>query len=62
MDRIDPVHFMFMVWGATQHYADFATQVHRALGKDVLDDSDFNTAEQTLCHIVLKGVGLQPAG
>ncbi|MHA7879395.1 MAG: TetR family transcriptional regulator C-terminal domain-containing protein [Saccharospirillum sp.] len=60
MDRIDPVHFMFMVWGATQHYADFATQVHWALGKEVLDDSDFKTAEETLCHIVLKGVGLQP--
>lgn len=59
MDSIDPIHFMFMVWGATQHYADFATQVHWALGKETLDDSDFKAAEDTLCHIVLKGVGLK---
>lgn len=58
MDAINPVHFMFMVWGATQHYADFATQVHWALGKQALDDSDFQAAEETLCHIILKGVGL----
>lgn len=58
MDAIDPVHFMFMVWGATQHYADFATQVHWALGKEELEDADFKVAEETLCHIILKGVGL----
>lgn len=61
IDAIDPVHFMFMVWGATQHYADFATQVHWALGKERLEDTDFKAAEETLCHIILKGVGLAPA-
>ena len=61
IDAIDPVHFMFMVWGATQHYADFATQVHWALGKEQLEDTDFKAAEETLCHIILKGIGLAPA-
>lgn len=32
---VDPVHFLFMIWATTQHYADFDVQVHA-----VLDSAD----------------------
>lgn len=58
MDPVDPVHLLFLIWGGTQHYADFATQVQWALDKPELGDEDFTRAEETLCHIILKGIGL----
>lgn len=58
MDAVDPLHLMFLIWGATQHYADFATQVQWALDADQLSEDDFAVAEETVTHVVLKGVGL----
>ncbi|GGX63715.1 TetR/AcrR family transcriptional regulator [Saccharospirillum salsuginis] len=58
MDPVDPVHLLFLIWGGTQHYADFGTQVQWALDKPELGDEDFKKAEDTLCHIILKGIGL----
>lgn len=59
MDKVDPVHLLFLIWGATQHYADFGVQVRAAMGKDKLTDEDFETIASTMTHIVLKGCGLQ---
>lgn len=58
MDAVDPLHLLFLIWGGTQHYADFATQVEWALDKTELEQDDFDAAEETLCHVILKGVGL----
>lgn len=58
MDPVDPVHLLFLIWGGTQHYADFATQVQWALDKPELAEGDFSRAEDTLCHVILKGIGL----
>jgi hypothetical protein len=35
MDPVDPVHLIFLLWGSTQHYADFATQICRVTGRKV---------------------------
>jgi len=59
MDPIDPLHLMFMIWSSTQHYADFATQIEWALDRDGLTEADFQRAEYTVTHVILKGVGLQ---
>jgi DNA-binding transcriptional LysR family regulator len=59
MDPIDPLHLMFMIWGSTQHYADFATQIEWALDSDGLTEADFEQAERTVTHVILKGIGLQ---
>ncbi len=36
MDAIDPAHLLFMIWGSTQHYADFAPQVKQSLHAEIL--------------------------
>jgi TetR/AcrR family transcriptional regulator len=59
MDAVDPVHLLFFIWGATQHYADFGVQVQFAMGKDELSDEDFEAIAKNMTHIVLKGCGIQ---
>lgn len=60
MDAIDPAHLLFLLWSATQHYADFAYQIQAALGLDrALDTAEFAKATQTLNHIILKGCGIK---
>ncbi|GGK10530.1 TetR/AcrR family transcriptional regulator [Pseudomonas matsuisoli] len=60
MDAIDPVHLIFLLWGSTQHYADYAGQIGRLLGTKRLSRTDFDAATTTLTHIILKGCGLKP--
>ncbi len=58
MKAVEPVHVIFLIWGATQHYADFETQCAWALGKESLNEEDYNSATNTIAEIVLSGLGL----
>lgn len=60
MDPIDPVHLIFLLWGSTQHYADFASQICLFTGKSSLKKADFEEAASNLERIILKGCGLTP--
>jgi TetR/AcrR family transcriptional regulator len=60
MDDIDPTHLMFMIWGSTQHYADFAPQVTQSLGTDTLQQVHFDEAAKTVKQVILRGCGLTP--
>lgn len=60
MDPVDPVHLIFLLWGSTQHYADFATQICRVTGRTRLTRKDFDEASDNLIRIILKGCGLTP--
>ena len=60
MDAVDPVHLIFLLWGSTQHYADFASQICRVTGRTRLTQDDFDKAGDNLLRIILKGCGLQP--
>jgi TetR/AcrR family transcriptional regulator len=60
MDPVDPVHLIFLLWGSTQHYADFATQICRVTGRTRLTKQDMETASDNLIRIILKGCGLTP--
>lgn len=60
MDPLDPVHLIFLLWGSTQHYADFATQICRVTGRTRLTKQDFEEAGEQLTRIILKGCGLTP--
>ncbi len=60
MDPVDPVHLIFLLWGSTQHYADFATQICRVTGQARLTREDFEQAGDNLIRIILKGCGLTP--
>jgi len=58
MDPINPMHLLFMIWGSTQHYADFGVQVLAAMDKTELTDDDFEQINQSITQIILKGCGL----
>ncbi|QXH46307.1 TetR/AcrR family transcriptional regulator [Pseudomonas xanthosomatis] len=60
MDRVDPVHLIFLLWGSTQHYADFATQICQVTGRSRLTKQDMEEASSNLIHIILKGCGITP--
>ncbi|MDA7088022.1 TetR/AcrR family transcriptional regulator [Pseudomonas sp. SA3-5] len=60
MDPVDPVHLIFLLWGSTQHYADFASQICRVTGRTRLTKQDFDVASDNLVRIILKGCGLTP--
>jgi len=62
MDPVDPVHLIFLLWGSTQHYADFAPQICRFTGRTRLTKEDFAVASDNLVNIILKGCGLTPPG
>lgn len=55
---LDPAHLIYLLWSSTQHYADFACQIHASLGKESLAESDYEAATQTLTQIVLRGLGV----
>ena len=52
---LDPLHLIFLIWSATQHYADFAPQIN------ALHDSDneklYTDAERTLHAVLFQGLG-----
>ncbi|MCW0182373.1 MAG: TetR/AcrR family transcriptional regulator [Zavarzinia sp.] len=59
MDEVSPHHFFFMIWAATQTYADFASQIAAVLGHKRLREADFEEAIATVTAIVLKGCGIR---
>jgi TetR/AcrR family transcriptional regulator len=60
MDPIDPIHLIFLLWGSTQHYADFSSQICHVTGRTQLTQQDYDNATRTLTYIILKGCGLRP--
>ena len=54
--EIDPYHLVFLIWAATQHYADFDPQVRAVLGKRKLTEQDFADIEESLCRIIFRGL------
>lgn len=58
MAPVDPLHLFIMLWATTQTYADFAVQAAAIMGKDQLDDGDYDRAAAFVTGIVLKGCGL----
>lgn len=56
---IDPHHLFFVLWAATQTYADFDAQIAAVLGKKSLGAADFDRAAETVSTLVLRGLGLR---
>lgn len=59
--EIDPLHLIFLIWAATQHYADFRPQVLAVSGTKNLTRASFTGIEASLRQIILHGV-LAPRG
>ena len=60
---VDPRWLMYMIWATTQHYADFAHQIE-TLNQGPLSDAQWADATETVCGIILRGIGIDdsPAG
>lgn len=56
---IEPAHLFFIIWAATQTYADFAVQMTAVLNRKSLDAKFFEDARETLTALVLNGLGLK---
>lgn len=54
--EVDPHHLVFLIWAATQHYADFDPQVRAVLGKERMTKADYAEVEDSLCRIILGGL------
>ncbi len=54
--EVDPYHLVFLIWAATQHYADFAPQVTAVMGRKNLGKAEFDRIEDSLCQIILNGL------
>ena len=61
VDDINPYHLLFLIWGATQHYADFNVQVLAAMDKQQMDEQSFEAIVESITNIVLKGCGVKTA-
>ena len=53
---IDPYHLIFLIWAATQHYADFIPQIKAVMNVSRLNQGHFRKVEQSLSRIILHGV------
>ncbi len=57
--RINPVHLIFTIWATTQHYADFDSQIRALTGTGLEDEAFFREATDTVCSLILRGIGLE---
>jgi TetR/AcrR family transcriptional regulator len=60
MSAVDPMHLIFLIWGSTQHYADYETQICTVVRKKKLPKALFDQGADTICDVVLRGCGLKP--
>ncbi|MGE4532265.1 TetR/AcrR family transcriptional regulator [Halomonas sp.] len=58
MDPVDPVWLIFLIWSATQHYADFEAQVLGITDRESLSDADVEAITAFLTRVILKGCGV----
>jgi TetR/AcrR family transcriptional regulator len=54
--RVDFTHLMFLIWSATQGYADLASQFSLIVGKPGLDDADFEAARVLISGVVWRSL------
>ncbi|AVR03824.1 HTH-type transcriptional regulator RutR [Pluralibacter gergoviae] len=57
--EVDPHHLIFMIWAATQHYADFATQVEAVTGKTLQDVAFFQETVDNVQRMIIEGIRLR---
>ena len=56
MTAVDPEHLLYMLWAATQHYADFGHQI-ATLNAGPLTDADWHRATDSVKTMILRGIG-----
>ena len=59
MAPISPRHLFFLIWAATQTYADFDCQVAAVLDRETVGEDDFAAATGVVTGLVLRGCGVR---
>lgn len=54
--KVDPAHIFFMIWAMTQYYADHEVPVKLLLGKNKLDEDDYQAALKTISAMIVNGL------
>jgi len=57
MAPVDARHLLYMLWAATQHYADFGHQIETLNGGKPLTDRQWAQAKASVQQIILRGIG-----
>ncbi len=52
---VEPLHLLFMIWGATQFYADFDTEIELIKGEP-LSALEFEKAQEFVVDMILRGL------
>lgn len=58
MTAVSPPHVLFLIWAATQTYADFDTQITAVIGSETMSDSEYANAVETVTGVILRGLGV----
>lgn len=58
MNRVDPVHLIFLIWSSTQHYADFETQILTIMNRGEYEEEDVEIISEFLCGVIIRGCGI----
>ena len=56
---VDPRHLFFIIWAATQHYADFDVQVALLLQHPTVEAQDYAKAAETITGMVFGLLGIE---
>lgn len=56
IERVDFTHLMFVIWSATQAYADLAPQFALLIGRERLADEDFDAAHALITRMVVRSL------
>jgi TetR/AcrR family transcriptional regulator len=59
---VDPESLLFMIWAATQHYADFERQIVILNGGRKVDERQYREKTEEVVRLILASVGLKCAG
>ncbi|HEA9896072.1 TPA: HTH-type transcriptional regulator RutR [Yersinia enterocolitica] len=54
--KVEPQHFIFMLWATTQHYADFSAQIEAISGKSLSDKEFFQQTVENVQQLVIGSI------
>ena len=57
MAPVEPEYLLYMLWAATQHYADFGHQIETLNAGRPLTDRQWKAAKDSVKTIILRGIG-----
>lgn len=54
---IDPLYLLFMIWGSTQFYSDFDTEIHLIKGAP-MSENEFEAAQDFIVETIIRGISV----